>query len=201
MGFTMNRACERCNSGWMSRLETTVIPFLKPLLWGKPIVIDESARLNLARWLLKTVMAWEFFYLRDHAPFYTNSQRREFSRSPHSVPDHGLIMSAAHFVGNAKRDDAWFLEGPVALTEAAAGNTGYGYTTTFAIGQIALQVFRFRWRENLTERVNFKVRGDWTRVGFEIWPLQFTNASWPPREALDDQGLITFSERFTRLLP
>lgn len=55
---TVRAACERCNSGWMSRLEMAVQPILTPLALGEVGALSVADQLTLARWVcLKTMVA------------------------------------------------------------------------------------------------------------------------------------------------
>jgi hypothetical protein len=49
--------CEECNTGWMSRLETAVIPILTPIIKGSFCAITPDRRRLIAEWLtLKTMV-------------------------------------------------------------------------------------------------------------------------------------------------
>ena len=200
LGFTTRRPCTRCNSGWMSRLESDTKPILKPLIWGKPTTLTPSHQLAIGRWLMKTTMAWEFFHNRKYPRFFTPSERFIFHQRPHAVPS-GVMMSIAHYVGG---DDARFIEGPGISLELAIDGTsirGHGYVTTFTIGQLALQVFAHRWPKHVTaQRVKFTVPGSWRTCTCDIWPVKLANVSWPPAIALDNHALELFSDRFYKLL-
>jgi hypothetical protein len=51
--------CEPCNSGWMSQLETDVMPILKALITDKRAVVDlnDEERQILGRWAAKTAFS------------------------------------------------------------------------------------------------------------------------------------------------
>src|SRR3954447_892288 len=50
--------CKRCNSGWMSVLETKVRPTILPLMKAEPSILDLEARRTLVEWVvLKTFIA------------------------------------------------------------------------------------------------------------------------------------------------
>lgn len=50
---------DRCNSGWMSRLEDQVMPILSPMIDGAPRDLGTDEQLILSRWADKTVMVIE----------------------------------------------------------------------------------------------------------------------------------------------
>jgi hypothetical protein len=53
---TAKRVCDGCNSGWMSRLETTVQPILAPMISTKHNELHEEMQAVLATWLVKTII-------------------------------------------------------------------------------------------------------------------------------------------------
>src|SRR5579863_2892239 len=54
--FVEGRVCERCNNGWMSRLETEAMDVLKPLIAGTAslLSVSDATRTILAKWATKT---------------------------------------------------------------------------------------------------------------------------------------------------
>ena len=52
----ISAVCRPCNGGWMSRLETAVIPVLKPLILGQPAMLSASDQQTLATWAIKTAL-------------------------------------------------------------------------------------------------------------------------------------------------
>jgi hypothetical protein len=48
--------CQPCNGGWMSRLETAVIPVLEPLILGQSSTLSENDQGTLAMWAVKTAL-------------------------------------------------------------------------------------------------------------------------------------------------
>lgn len=51
--------CDSCNNGWMSQLERQAIPHLRPLIEGTSTSVPRGARAQLARWVGKTMVAFE----------------------------------------------------------------------------------------------------------------------------------------------
>jgi hypothetical protein len=193
-GFLTDAPCEQCNNGWMSRLESAVIPVLKPLMWGRDIAISSGEKLVLAQWMVKTTMAWEFFHRREFPRFFTRSQRRNFSVEPHLIPDNVVISIARYAGGNA----AWIGDAPVDLFIAETATEGHGYTATFVVGQIALQIFAYRWAKPLkVPSIEWVHKGiSFRDAGCEVWPLDFLTIQWPPRFVLDQPTTIKFARRW-----
>lgn len=52
------KVCGGCNNGWMSQLESDLLPVLSDMVLGRPRTLSTSACVDLAVWMLKTsVMA------------------------------------------------------------------------------------------------------------------------------------------------
>jgi hypothetical protein len=62
----LKAVCERhCNNGWMSGLETKVIPILTPLLLGQPFALGKYHQEILATWIAMKLMVCEFSVPED----------------------------------------------------------------------------------------------------------------------------------------
>ena len=57
--------CEKCNSGWMSRLETSVMDDLKVMMVGQPKMLRSAARQRLAFWCVKTALVLDHMHPRE----------------------------------------------------------------------------------------------------------------------------------------
>lgn len=51
--------CEKCNTGWMSRLEKEAIPLLEPMMHGTPARLTEKDQELLSLWVCKTIYAFQ----------------------------------------------------------------------------------------------------------------------------------------------
>ena len=51
--------CQRCNNGWMSRVEKTAKEHLQPMMEGQGIQLEPTAQLDVATWACLKVMVWE----------------------------------------------------------------------------------------------------------------------------------------------
>ena len=59
--------CEDCNNGWMSRLETKVMPYLSPMLVNAHSVdLDDEQQRDLARWAVMKVLLLELSARQQH---------------------------------------------------------------------------------------------------------------------------------------
>lgn len=81
-GPTMTRrlpvvCAERCNGGWMSRLEKAVNPWLGPMTHGQATTLDAERCRLLALWAEKTAMVWE---VTDTASVTATQADRDYLR-------------------------------------------------------------------------------------------------------------------------
>jgi hypothetical protein len=76
----MRIVCERCNTGWMSRLQNNARSRLLPLIRGQYISLTEADHKILAAWSMMFTMVIEFF---DPMTLATpQRERMDFSRIP-----------------------------------------------------------------------------------------------------------------------
>lgn len=76
--------CAKCNSGWMSRLQTLANPCLISPVTGQPIILDPPAQKILAAWAAMEMMTAEFF---DKYKVANSYEEREHVRLALSAPD------------------------------------------------------------------------------------------------------------------
>lgn len=72
--------CNRCNNGWMSRLQNNAKPRLIPLIQGQHISLTEADHKVMAAWSMMFTMVLEFLDLTTLAT--TQRERLEFSQIP-----------------------------------------------------------------------------------------------------------------------
>ena len=112
----VREVCQRCNSGWMSRLETAVQPILEDL-WrpGSSSLVAPAAALTLATWATKT--AWVREGVSDERVTATSEMRRRLAEEQ-IPPEFTEVWVARHVgrtnfgvyvgrVGVSHQDEAW----------------------------------------------------------------------------------------------
>jgi hypothetical protein len=58
-------ACNSCNAGWMSKLETSVMDDLKIMIPGQPKMLRSAARQRLAFWCAKTALVLDHLHPQE----------------------------------------------------------------------------------------------------------------------------------------
>ena len=175
--------CQRCNNGWMSLLEEQTRPVIRPLMRGKPVSMTVEKQRQLAQWTAKTVLLYDYAK-RPKTPYFNQEERTGIYTSL-AVPPNTIIY-AARYVGPLATA---CVGGPIRLQVDPAGTTTDGYCCTLAIGQLALQLFTYRY----SEQVPHVPRGSWELAHRPVSAR--TEWMWPPQQALDAPGFEEFATR------
>lgn len=199
LGLVSRRVCKNCNTGWMHKLESAIKPRLRPLIHAyKTDPITPNDQLLITRWLMKTMLAYDL-NIRTRPVFYTTDERRELANSlmiPHDT--YCYLSQYRGIIGQVAT-----LESPlIPQSDLLPKDHEYlidmhGYTGTFVIGHMALQVFSFRRPKNLIGKtLNFIVSPEWDRAALQIWPVRTTH-NWPPPRLLEDLQLRQLATRMS----
>lgn len=99
------RVCRPCNSGWMSRYEQSVRPFLEKMIVGRAVGLDETAQLLLTEYFTMKMMVvdWE-----TNTPIMSDDHRTRFFNNRTIPPNTqiflfkcGEVSWRANLVGHA----------------------------------------------------------------------------------------------------
>ena len=186
-------ACDSCNTGWMSDLETTVKPIITPVIRGhNGVHLNLRAQLRIATWALKTAMVAEFLQ-KSPTRYITQTERR--SLMVDGRPSH----TGVHVWLGRYADKSPGVHGLVATMVHVPGVPS-AHISMFAFGQLALQVLVERspgWQQRA-----FAARpGQWGRMLSQIWPPPPIIDSrvplvWPPPLAVTPKNFRAVFDRF-----
>jgi hypothetical protein len=192
LGLVSREVCKQCNNVWMSQLESAAKPILKPMMDGIPSELTPQQQHIVALWFLKTCIMHEV--LHDENPrFFSDVDRKALMGFGAISP--ATLVFLAHYVGNF---DILTRENPMDLFFGEGEDPAtYGYSATFAIKQLALQIFTFHTPKHLPPNSTIRLRmsADWDRAVIQIWPI-LGNANWPPPFLFNDEGFEQFTERW-----
>lgn len=199
MGFVMTKPCEDCNNGWMSEFENNAKPILTELIWGRKCTVTGSDQLHIAKWMVKTAMMFEFY--RGRSPRFFQPRHRQ-SLYQHRLVPHGTMVFIAHYSGG--KDALLIDHDELIRLELAVNGTVYagsGYSATFCIGQVALQIFAYRWPDDMPHtEFNIKVPGQWNEWSRQVYPTR-SEFIWPIEFTLDNAAIDRFQHRWRELRP
>jgi hypothetical protein len=188
-GLQVHCACEeKCNNGWMQKLEHKVDSFLGTMATTKDVVfLDLERRMLLSAWIAKTTMVYEFLNSRQ----YFTQQERNHVKSYLQPPNHTWIWITC-------------FDGPQSLSGSpqhmiltrANGSTASGFSLTVSTGLFAFQLFSYR-RPNWQRDEPLPV-GPFRDVDklIALWPPSNDGAILWPTPHIDDDGLNELRVRF-----
>lgn len=170
-------ACKTCNTGWMSRLETTVKRIVTPMIRGDArVLLTLRHQIAIATWAVKTAMVVEFLE-KQHARYFTQAERRSLMID--AVP--ARSMGAYVWVGRYGSKNDGVHGSAATMTDTVRR----AHISTFAIGQFAIQVLVERSAQGQQGR--FFIRpGPWQGLLSQVWPpppilgSQTHPLAWPP---------------------
>lgn len=188
--------CKRCNTTWMKALEDRVRPILIPLMEGRTTTLTPVQQRIIVRWLLKTVMNYEFLKGRKHTTYFHQNERHAIMQSL-QVPECTKIFLARYRGKYAATSRDIYLPFTVNDPNSKWSSAVEAYSITIAIKELALQVFSIRRIKDF-KQATITLPLAWDRASLEIWPVT-GNVIWPPAEYFDDAGLDMFTTRFGRI--
>ncbi|HGY9636216.1 hypothetical protein RDI61_01595 [Pseudomonas plecoglossicida] len=156
---TVNSVCNECNSGWMNQLEDRAEILLLNLFYGQPVLIDETQRLNLALWSVKTAAVYALKH-RDDLPGFPKNHYRLLRNKLKPPPLTYVWFSKSNFNHNTHL--RYIRSGIVGEIE----NTFY--LSTINIGQAALFILGCSTEKALSALSReIELRDDFSE---RIWP-------------------------------
>ena len=192
---TVRVVCEKCNSGWMSKLERSVSPKLGPMIRDERATrLTPRTQAAIATWTVKTAFMLEHLYPSPHTVpesenhrFYTIQQppngyrvwlaRRRFLTD--SAGRELLVAAESEAIGRisgaeneavARQTVDWFSQPGNAM-----------FRITFTIGHVVFQVFGHN------APIGFRIAMPPIRVVDRIWPIQ-DRVTWPPPIPVENIG-------------
>lgn len=169
--------CARCNSGWMSMLETEVRPILSAMLRGLALPLGPASQRTLATWACKTAFVLDQLGHRDIPPAILQTLFAE------GAPGIGWLVWLARYAGPISS----VLQGSV-LFDRNEPSHHLGWLGTLAVGTVVFQVLTPFSGED------FSPWGDADFPLFMIWPFT-TVMEWPPSVSLTSLGLAKVARR------
>jgi hypothetical protein len=130
-GFThtVGDVCRRCNSGWLSELESAAKPLLTPMIRGKHQTLGPRQQRVVATWVMKTAAVIDRTHRHRTVPPEHGRVLRERREPPPGVYVWLAAYGVDTFVGTHK-----------GFQFPSGGGIDDAYGATFSIGHLVLQV-------------------------------------------------------------
>ena len=181
-------ACERCNNGWMSRLEERAIPLLKPMFDDRAIAFGFWDQATLAAWAVKTCLAlqWARHDIKSIVPeihFRTIAAKSGVSPPPHVEVFLGYARDIPAELSNKYHTVAYSARKRDIESDDGSLKDANAYILTLRIYHAVFQVVG---SENVPEEL-----GPWTHPYepshiLRIWPRASAVINWPPPGAVEE---------------
>jgi hypothetical protein len=191
-------ACQKCNNGWMSKMEVTAQKFMGLLIDDFSIPLDRQQQQTLSEWAVKCAMCNDAVDVQ-RPRFFTDTECQMFKKL-RKIPIRTVVF-AARFTGRSFDS----IGSDFTLTEPGSDKLlvrGHAYTEM--VGHLVLQVGSWHpepEHEDKTVRMKFR-DGAWDGLTIQIWPFAKTSLNWPPPMSLTTNRDAThygyFRERFRR---
>jgi hypothetical protein len=179
----------RCNEGWMSDLEKSVEPILRPMINGEEQTLTGEQQHIIAVWMLKGGMVLDS--MSSQATFYEEAERFHFRTTlypPGFLAFWLGLYSGSYWSG--------FTNHRIIRNEQSLPQYR-SFVLTMVFGRLVLQLANTKVATSASA-VNPPFRdGNWSTV--ELVPPFRHSIQWPPPgPSFDDceRKLLTFSERF-----
>jgi hypothetical protein len=194
-GIKVRSVCEKCNTGWMSRLEGQARRILEPFILGSDRhTITRDEQLFIEFWTLKTAMVFDS--ITDRGLRYFSVEERLHVATTHKLPrvKNYYVFIAKNIGSQELWADHYSFE--IAKDEVGSEAVGRFYCADFVYGQLVIQFASCRTQlppAQVWPRLdpnNIDVHIDITGGRRE--------QPWPPKVLLDDEGLVKFKNRWIR---
>jgi hypothetical protein len=184
--LTTKLVCNRCNTGWMARMEQRLEPILTSMITGHPTALSQVEQIDVAAWTTKTAIVLEtMLSTEDHFPGASARLVMEQERPPF-----GVRVAAAAMEGELP--PMGYRCARVHLTSDTAPPTDM-HLYTIHIGTLVLTIIRFDETPSSYDGTvqTLAVPND---IEHPLFPPS-TEFYWPPKVSLDLNGLGHLSRR------
>lgn len=187
--------CANCNNRWMSVLESSVRPFLEPLIKGQSVAMTTDRQRLLAQWLaMKTfVLDHERMGQGPYFPIQTQDERTAF------MNNRQMPFGFRAWIGYGTGDE-WAVRGArsrslsiLLPTMPPADFDGRGkpknvHSITWGLGNLRVFI-------SSTIAAHVYPQMAWTIPDFlPIWPAQSPDFVWPPKVAVSDDFMVRLTD-------
>jgi hypothetical protein len=196
--LTVRHVCKKCNEGWMSRLESSVKPFMSPLINDLSFPLSRDQQTALALWMMKTAMVLEATN-KPSRRFFTDDERAELFRSGK------LPVGSQIWIGRSTPHISSYSEarrlGGATTRSGVESPLSDGYANTFVFGRLVLHALNFHLKPTARvwpRTVDVKPGPvQWDDLLAPIWPVRRENVSWPPAYSFSEQAFDELNQRYT----
>ncbi len=199
LDLKVEAVCSNCNSGWMSKLESSVQPILSPVIKdGESMYFAKRDINKLAAFTFKNaVIANCLNPARE--PFFTRAARERFRETRH-IPTSVSCWLAGLSTPILTGLNFGYVLGLQTRYENGVWDDLEIYVYTFAIGYLVLQLRAFRFADMMhrgrTLPRSLPQNPFWDHYSIPFWPNSASMLRWPPAEHLSEDFLSKYTGRW-----
>lgn len=189
----VGNVCQRCNNGWMSRLENEVKPIISPMVLGTPVTLTASQQVQITAWLTKTAMMYDS--MDKGEVFYDGLDRHHFRKAATPLSDTYAWLGCY--------SESSFLRGSVfhqTLTrKLTSGNSYKMHLLTMNISQFIAQIASVKRlaHGDLATMIDLPTIGpNLTEALVQVCPVHLLDVKWPPALSISTDRLKALAHRF-----
>lgn len=138
--------CKKCNNGWMSDLEQSVIPFLLPLIKGEKSEITQIESGLLAQWIMMTTIMHEYTDLNGISTTYEERQALVNGIIPPSWDIYIANSGESEWKFRRKQTYSKFIV-PAELLETKEEKYYMHSLTSFGIGEVFISAYSSQYNK------------------------------------------------------
>lgn len=179
--------CHDCNTGWMSKLESSVSPFMKHMIDGDPISISKEDGALLAAWVVKTRITCGSGVQEAESTMTPKSYR--VSLREKMLAPHGAVITAGYL-----KSDAIKMLVHIQNPRSPMPGVVHLEQMSLAIGHLVLNYAFVGKKDNAPQSSPTigpgKIEDDPKTVGLWPWPARIDKVEWPPPGVYWDDSQI-----------
>jgi hypothetical protein len=187
--------CRRCNTGWMSRLESACAGLLgDPMLYGSTMNLDHKQQATVARWAVKTAMVLEA-HRRPADPLAHLPKSHVNMMRDSTTPPPG---TAVRIFGRMAGDGHFIITRSAGLLRRPEGEPREGvddaksYVSTFVVGFLGFQILGTGYEDAGSPRLT---ETPWLHEHtIRLWPPCLGLIQWPPARAMPLDDILRFAD-------
>jgi hypothetical protein len=186
---TVRDVCDRCNGGWMSRLEGAAKRVLTPFILGQSGSMEPTDQGAVAAWVQKTALvAMLVSSEKDRNSGYglpSTEYREMFERRDSVEPLPATDVWIGRYRGQGRTGTVWVTPLVVAVEGTKEPDWPQAYAMTLVLGELLLHGVSFT-----TPSLELQLS---TLRGFsQLWPA-VDRVTWPNSTSVDDAGFVSLS--------
>lgn len=189
--------CDRCNSGWMSELESRTKQFASGMVAQcSPVILQPRDVATIAALTLAKAVVAEHRYNHTH-PTLSYGERHLFAETLEFPPGVQMWLASRPILHGIFDND--YLEPPINTRGGAFKAQVFTYGIGYPVVQLTILRYKSKRRRKYADQLSFRQDHRWEDFSVPLWPSTGAVVSWPPRKHLPNELVEAFIQRWKHL--